>query len=86
MKIGMSYAVMHRYQDAAKMYERFTAEYPESIALDRALIQLGRIYSLGLKDNTKAIAAYQHLLEKYPNSIYVSEARKRVRELRGDTI
>ena len=67
-------------------YERLAKDYPENIVLDRALIQLGRIYALGLRDTPKAIAAYQQLLEKFPNSIYVSEARKRVRELRGDTL
>jgi TolA-binding protein len=77
---------MGRFTESAAMYERLATDYPESIALDRALIQLGRVYAIGLKDVPKAIAAYQQLLEKYPNSIYVSAARKRVRELRGDSL
>jgi TolA-binding protein len=86
LSIAAADAQMRRYKEAAAMYERLAADYPESIALDRALIQLARIYAVGLKDIPKAIAAYQQLLEKYPNSIYVSEARKRARELRGDTL
>jgi outer membrane protein assembly factor BamD (BamD/ComL family) len=76
---------MRRYAEAASTYERLATEYPESIVLDESLVQLAQIYALGLKDVPRAIAAYQQLLEKFPNSIYVSEARKRVRELRGDT-
>ena len=86
IQIGSAYTQMRRYKDAASMYERLAAEYPESIVLDQSLIQLGQIYALGLKDIPRAIAAYEQLLEKFPNSIYVSEARKRVRELRGDTL
>jgi TolA-binding protein len=86
LNIAAAYAQMGRFTESAAMYERLATDYPESIALDRALIQLGRVYAIGLKDVPKAIAAYQQLLEKYPNSIYVSAARKRVRELRGDSL
>ncbi len=85
LSVASAYARMGRFQDAAAAYERLAADYPESIALDRALLQLGRVYALGLHDTPKAIAAYDKLLEKFPNSIYVSEARRRARELRGDT-
>ena len=86
IRIGTAYTQMRRYAEAAAMYERLASEYPESIVLDQSLVQLGQIYALGLKDVPHAIAAYQQLLEKFPNSIYVSEARKRIRELRGDTL
>ncbi len=86
IQIGAAYTQMRRYKEAASMFERLAAEYPESIVLDQSLIQLGQIYALGLKDVPRAIAAYQQLLEKFPNSIYVSEARKHIRELRGDTL
>jgi cellulose synthase operon protein C len=86
MNIGDILAQMRKYSDAIVSYDRLIKNYPESLELDRAFIKIGQIYELGLNDKTKAIEVYQQLLEKFPSSIYVSEARKRVRELRGDSI
>ncbi len=86
MSIGDIQAQMHRFADAVATYDRMAYDFNESINLDRAMIKMGQVYELGLHDKAKAIDAYQQLLEKFPNSIYVSEARKKIRELRGDTI
>ena len=86
MSMGDVFAQMQRFNDAVGTYERMTTDFDESINLDKAMMKTARVYELGLHDKTKAIAAYEQLLEKFPNSIYVSEARKRVRELRGDNI
>ncbi|KYG81630.1 hypothetical protein MB14_13690 [Roseivirga ehrenbergii] len=51
---------------------------------DDALFLTGVILEDDLKDNEKAMEVYLQLLEKYKGSIFVSEARKRLRELRGD--
>ncbi len=76
---------MNRYADAISSYDRLVKDFPESILLDRAFMKLGEIYEFGLVDKPKAIESYKTILEKYPNSIFVSEARKHIRELRGDT-
>ena len=86
MNIGDLYANMGRYADAAAAYDSLLTGFPESIVLDRAVMKLARIYQRGLHDTPKAIDAYQQLLVKYPNSIYASEARKAIRELRGDSL
>ncbi|MBI5216503.1 MAG: tetratricopeptide repeat protein [Ignavibacteriae bacterium] len=86
MSIGDMYAQMRRFPEAVASYEQLATDYEESINLDKATMKTGQIYELGLKDKNKAIEAYQKLLEKFPNSILVSEARKRIRELRGDNI
>jgi tetratricopeptide (TPR) repeat protein len=86
MSIGDVYTLLGRYTDAVASFTRVMTDYPESISLDQALMKIGQIYQEGIKDPVKAIAAYQKLLEQFPSSIYVSEARKRIRELRGDTI
>jgi outer membrane protein assembly factor BamD (BamD/ComL family) len=39
-----------------------------------------------LNDIEKAKQSYQDVLIKYPGSIYVVEARKRYRALRGDNL
>ncbi|HYQ87488.1 MAG TPA: tetratricopeptide repeat protein [Bacteroidota bacterium] len=77
---------LDRSAEALAAYERLLKDFPESILLDRALMKMGEVYIKGMKDSVKAIAAYQRLLEQYPNSIYAAEARKRIRELRGDNI
>ena len=84
--IGDVQTLMTRYVDAIASYERLLKDFPESLSLDRTLMKLANVYEWGTNDSAKAISAYQTLLEKYPSSVYVSEARKRVRELRGDTI
>jgi outer membrane protein assembly factor BamD (BamD/ComL family) len=77
---------LDRSGEALAAYERLLKDFPESILLDRALMKMAEVYNKGMKDSVKAIAAYQRLLEQFPNSIYAAEARKRIRELRGDNI
>lgn len=84
--IGDILTQMSRYPEAVSSYERLLNDYPESIARDRTLLKMAQVYQLGIKDPTKAIATYQKLLEEFPGSIYSSEARKRIREIRGDSI
>lgn len=51
---------------------------------DDALFLTGVILQDDLNKNEEAMALYLDLLSKFKGSIYVSEARKRLRELRGD--
>jgi TolA-binding protein len=53
---------------------------------DDALFLLARIQEEDVKDKAQAQTLYQQLLTKYPGSIYVAEARKRFRRLRGDAV
>jgi outer membrane protein assembly factor BamD (BamD/ComL family) len=53
---------------------------------DDALFLLARIQEEDSKDKAQAQVLYQQLLTKYPGSIYVAEARKRFRRLRGDAV
>jgi len=86
MSTGDLLTRLARYSDALAVYNRLLKEFPESIVLDRTVMKIGEVYRLGIKDSVNAIAAYQKLLEQYPNSIYAGEARRRIRELRGDNI
>jgi tetratricopeptide (TPR) repeat protein len=73
--------------DALASYERLLAQFKEtSIARDKAQFNIGEIYDVGLKEKAKAIAAYEKLLADHPNSLLTSQARKRIRELRGDSL
>lgn len=86
MYVGEIEIQLKRYTDGITSFERLQKDYPESIILDVAIMKIGYTYEIGLHEKVKAIASYEQLLERFPSSIYVNEARKRIRELRGDTL
>jgi tetratricopeptide (TPR) repeat protein len=75
------------HADTAIFYFRKVLdEYPDDILADDALFNMADLEENTLKNKTKAQELYQELLTKYPGSLYVVEARKRFRELRGDKL
>jgi len=87
MKIAMLQTVMENFVEAIASYERLIADFGnDSMVLDRAQLSIAEIYQFHLKNPQKAIEAYHKLLEQDPNSIYAAQARKRIRQLRGDSI
>jgi len=75
-----------RYQEALKMYENITEFYPTDLYGDDALFKQAELHDKFLNNIEKAKELYQDILIKYPGSIYVVEARKRYRELRGEIL
>ncbi len=75
-----------KYNEAAAFYENIIKNYGDDILGDDALFKLADLNENQFKNLDKAKELYQQLLEKYPGSLYVVEARKRFRRLRGDTI
>jgi tetratricopeptide (TPR) repeat protein len=76
----------NRYAEAAKMYENILEFYPNELYGDDALFKEAELYERFLNDKEKAKQLYQDVLTKYPGSIYVVDARKRYRDLRGDIV
>jgi len=74
------------HQKAIDHYLRVHEMYASDILADNALIAVGRLYEGALKDDKKAMDIYQQILTEYPGSLFVVEARKRFRSLRGDFI
>ncbi len=63
--------------------EVYLLKFPEALYGDKAMIMLANIYNAsGEKD--KALGVLTDLLARYPHSIYVQEARDKIRKLRGD--
>ncbi|MCU0450841.1 MAG: tetratricopeptide repeat protein [Bernardetiaceae bacterium] len=62
------------------------AEYAEDILADDAHYLLARIYEENLRDREMAQKLYLEQLTKFPGSIFTVEARKRLRNLRGDNL
>ena len=68
------------------LYEKIISYDSASVIADDALFHRAELHENKLNDKPKAMQLYEDLLIKYPGSLYVVEARKRYRSLRGDTI
>jgi tetratricopeptide (TPR) repeat protein len=62
--------------------QEIVSEGDKNIYADKALYLLGGIYEFSLNDTSKAIEKYEELLAKYPNSLYLDNAREKIIELR----
>jgi len=74
------------YLGAEKNLKVITEKYAYDLLADDAFFYLGELYQYHFKDIQSAMKYYQTLMRDYPGSIYVVEARKRYRELRGDDV
>lgn len=85
-KKAQIYTSLGKYTDAEAMYKNIIEYYSSDLYGDDAQFKLAQLYEKNIGDKEKAKQAYQDVLTKYPGSIYVVEARKKFRELRGDNI
>jgi hypothetical protein len=75
------------YRDAIGTYELLLSQYKDAgKTLDRAQFRVGELYQFGVRDVPRALAAYEKVLAEYPQSVLGNEARKRIRQLRGDSL
>jgi len=72
--------------EAIDYLDQILAAYKYDILSDDAAFKKAEIYDYNLQDTEKAKRLYQEFLVEYPGSMYVAEARKRFRFLRGDLI
>lgn len=73
-------------QKALDDLELLRKNYNYDILADDALFLEAKIYEENFEQKDKAMELYREILQKFPGSIYGAEARKRFRNLRGDTI
>lgn len=85
---SMSYYNTKQFYLAAYQFESFTSGYPKSEKIEEAAYlgakcfsKLSPVYSLDQVDTFKAIDKLQVFIDSYPNSSYVAEANKTLREL-----
>jgi outer membrane protein assembly factor BamD (BamD/ComL family) len=60
--------------------------YSDEILADNALIELARLTEMDSAKKEEAMDLYKKLMTDYPGSLYVEEARRKFRKLRGDQI
>src|SRR6202012_1086357 len=72
------------YTDAVLMLKKIAQEYGTGLWADDAVFMLGDIYENQLNDKEQAKTYYQKIITDYAGSLWINEARKRFRALRGD--
>lgn len=72
------------YVDAVALLKKIFDDHPTELWADDAVFMLGDIYENHLDDKTNAKTWYQKIITDYPGSLWINEARKRFRLLRGD--
>lgn len=77
---------LDRNEEAEKSLLTIIEVFHYDILADNAVFKLAQLYETKLKRKEDAMRYYQMLMEKYPASIFVAEARKRYRILRGDMV
>jgi tetratricopeptide (TPR) repeat protein len=80
------YIKQNDFTKAAITFNNIITNYNNSIWADDALFQLAVLEEDKLNDKQNAQKHYQQLIEQFPGSLYVIEARKRFRNLRGDAL
>jgi tetratricopeptide (TPR) repeat protein len=83
---ALIYEKQRNYNEAIKMYKLIVEQYKEEIRADNALFNMAQLYENQLKDKEQAKMFYEKIITDYTSSMFVTEARKRYRILRGDAI
>lgn len=73
-------------EEALSLYANILDFHFKDITADDALFKMAEINERILFDTVKAMELYEKLISEYPGSLYVIEARKRFRALRGDVL
>lgn len=72
------------FETALLLYQKIVNDFGDDILADDAFFAQGEIYERYLHNKEKAMEIYREFLTRYPGSVFVAEARKRFRTLRGD--
>lgn len=85
LRLGLTYEKLGDYTSALGQYQVIIDKHAESIYIDEALYFSAEIYNRQLKDPEKAKPLYEKILFGHQDSIYFVDARKKYRQLRGDS-
>ncbi|HMP98389.1 MAG TPA: tetratricopeptide repeat protein [Cyclobacteriaceae bacterium] len=74
------------FDRALQLLNLIIENFADDVLADDALFTTAEIYERHKRDKEKAMEIYRDFLTKFPGSVYVAEARKRFRILRGDAV
>ena len=85
LRLGGIYEKMGDFNLALSQYQAIIDHHNDGIYIDEALFFSAEIYSKQLQQPDKAKPLYEKIIFNHQDSIYFVEARKKFRQLRGDT-
>lgn len=74
---------MDKLPEAISSLQELLSEENQNIYADKSLFLIGQIYQFGINDKPAAVKAYENLLEKFPNSLYLDSARENITLLKN---
>ena len=80
------YMKQGQYDRARDLYQNIVELHFADITADDALFKLAEMNEYIYNDKAKAMELYEKLITDFPGSLYVVEARKNFRALRGDEL
>ncbi len=86
MRKAEIFLLQGKFDFALTELEKIENEWSYDILADDALYKRAKVYDNKLQETENAMVLYEKILLEHSSSIYVSESRKRYRELRGDNL
>ncbi|MBE7179178.1 MAG: tetratricopeptide repeat protein [Mucilaginibacter polytrichastri] len=84
MARGRIFIDRKEYAKALEPLQQIVTNHAYGHWADDALFMLGDLYETKLNDPQKAMASFEKIITAHPSSLWVNEARKRFRTIRGD--
>lgn len=81
-----TYMKLDSNEQAMFNFKLLYEKYGTDILADDALYAMAKLNQEKFNNKEEAMRMFQELMEKYPGSIFVADARKRFRILRGDVV
>lgn len=85
LRLGKIYEKLGDYNLALSQYQNIIEQHSDGIYIDEALYFSAEIFNNKLQEPEKAKPFYEKIIFNHQDSIYFVEARKKFRQLRGDT-
>ena len=85
LRLGKLYEISGNYAQALTQYQSIIDQQEKGIYIDEALFFAAEIYAKNRNEPEKAKPLYEKIIFNHQDSIYFVEARKKFRQLRGDT-
>ncbi len=85
LRMGKINEKLGNLNEALRLYKQIIDLHAEGIYVDEALFFSAEIYDQKLKQPELAKPLYEKMIFKHQDSIYFIEARRKFREIRGDT-
>ena len=86
MRKAEIYMQLNNTDMVLEMYNKIATDWNYDILADDALYKMAKLYDSTLSNHEKAMDLYEKILLEHNSSIFVAEARKRFRILRGDNL